>query len=171
MTEISGEYLMFSWLAFFLPFFRQRQRHCSGRASPPDHRPGLWPSLTNHSCLGPCSGIRILTKAGILPWDAKHRGWIRGSLSSRDLHTWRGLHIAVVCCHASALLWSCGGNQAITGEAETTAQKQNQDRAIWSISGVLDIYSHHGFPSHVTQYMLRLAWVVLDTCYQETSSY
>lgn len=76
---------------------------------------------------------------------------------------------AVVCCHASTLLWSCGGNQSITGEAETTAQKQNQDRAIWSISGVLDIYSHHGFPSHVIEYMLQLAGVVLGTCCQETS--
>lgn len=63
----------------------------------------------------------------------------------------------VVCCHASTLLLSRGGNQSITGEDETNAQKQNQDRDIWSITGVLDIYSHHGFPSHMIQYMLQLA--------------
>lgn len=121
MTEISGEYLTFSWLAFFLPFFRQWQLHRSGRASPPlaIDRPGIWPSLTNHSCLGRCLGIRILTKAGILPWNAKHKGWVRGSLSFRDLHTWSGLHTWSCLLPYLYPPLSCGENQSITGEDET----------------------------------------------------
>lgn len=44
------------------------------------HRPGIWPSFANHSCIGPYLGI-VLTKAGVL-WNVKHRDWVRGSLFS-----------------------------------------------------------------------------------------
>lgn len=98
MAEISGEHPMFLWPAFFLPFFRQWRLHASDRPSSPVARPGLWSSLTNHSCLGPCSGMNILPKLASLS-GMLNTGAESGSLFSGTPRSW--------CCTPGVVGYPC----------------------------------------------------------------
>lgn len=142
MIEINDEYLMFEWLAFFLPFFGPWQLCSFDVASLLATDLAYDPSLTKHSCSRP-----ILIKAGpirIFLWNVKHRGWDKGSLFSLGSPKGNAEHLELSAIPLPPMTWRKPAFRKGWGGCRNRTRMETSDEFVEALKSTpaMDFQSH-----------------------------